>query len=145
MTRRGASHLYALLPLCAALAAREASAGVEVRPGVELRSSVAHDLSAPLPLMPPAEQAAHVEHEPRPFRRFPPSADSAAPAAASAPAGPASAAAVPGLPPRTRARPGSQTQIPTLGATVFRDLADGISSPDRTFSVPSHATYHTGH
>ncbi len=138
MTRRGASHLYALLPLCAALAAREASAGVEVRPGVELRSSVAHDLSAPLTLMPPAEQAAHVEHEPRPFRRFPPSADSAAPAAASAPAGPASAAAVPGLPPATLARPGSQAQIATLGATVFRGLGDGFSSPNGTFSVRSH-------
>jgi hypothetical protein len=138
MTCRDAPHLYALLALCAALAARAASPGVEVRPGVELRSSVAQDLSAPLTLMPPAEPAVHVEHEPRPFRRFPPSADSAAPAAAFAPAGPASAAAVPGLPPATLARPGSQAQIATLGATVFRGLGDGFSSPNGTFSVRSH-------
>ena len=132
MIRRDAPRLYALLPLCVAFASRAAA------PGAELRSSVARDLSAPLTLMPPAEPAVHLEHEPRQFRRFPLSADPSAPVAASVAPGPASAAAVPGLPPPTLARPTSQALIATLGAKVFRGLGDGFSSPAGMFAVRSH-------
>jgi hypothetical protein len=128
MIRRDAPRLYALLPLCVAFAARA------VAQGIELRSSVAQDLSAPLTLMPPAESAEsdeHVEREPRKFRRFPPSA---APAAASTAAGPAS---VPGVP-HLLARPTSQALIATLGAKVFRGLGDGFTSASGAFSVKRH-------